>query len=192
MGLGIPVGARMVNRSYLSIVHSYLRIRSAARASLAPLPFWYSAQCCDTTVATASAYYRRQQLRCVGMGDYERLNVWKKAHALTCDVYRVTSVLPSRHYWPLGDQMRRASLSIGTNIAEGCGRNHVGHFRNSLTVSLGEANELHYLLLVAHDVEVLKAEIALSMRARADEVRRMLSGLLESVRQRGRIERSGR
>ena len=119
------------------------------------------------------------------MGDYEKLRVWQKSHALTCEVYRATALLPSRHYWPLGDQMRRAALSIGTNIVEGCGRNHPGHFRNSLTVSMGEANELHYLLLVAHDVEALQREIATRMRTSADEVRRMLSGLLESVRQRG-------
>ena len=123
------------------------------------------------------------------MGDYEKLNVWRKSHVLTCDLYRATSLLPARHYWPLGDQMRRAALSVGTNIVEGCGRNHPGHFRNSLTVSMGEANELHYLLLVAHDVEVLRRDVAMDMRARADEVRRMLSGLLGSVRQRGRQER---
>ena len=95
------------------------------------------------------------------LGDYEKLNVWKKSHALTCEVYRATAVLSSRNYWPLGDQMRRSSLSVGTNVAEGCGRNHPGHFRNSLTVALGEANELHYLLLVARDVEAIKADLAL-------------------------------
>lgn len=127
--------------------------------------------------------------RSAAMGDYEKLKVWEKSHALTCDVYRVTARLPTRHYWPLGDQMRRASLSVGTNIVEGCGRNHPGHFRNSLTVSMGEANELHYLLLVARDVEAIQRDLANGMRTRADEVRRMLSGLLESVRQRGRPER---
>jgi four helix bundle protein len=122
------------------------------------------------------------------MGDYEKLNVWKKSHALTCDVYRITTMLTSRQFWSLGDQMRRAVLSIGTNIVEGCGRNHPGHFRNSLTVSLGEANELHYLFLVARDVEALEADSAVRLRSRTDEVRRMLSGLLQSVRQRGRPE----
>lgn len=120
------------------------------------------------------------------MGDYEKLNVWKKSHALTCDVYRLTAILPVRHHWPLGDQLRRAALSIGTNIVEGCGRNHPGHFRNSLTISLGEANELHYLFLVARDVEAIEHTVANRMRTRADEIRRMCSGLLESVRQRGR------
>ena len=122
------------------------------------------------------------------MGDYEKLNVWKKSHALTCDVYRITATLSARQHWSLADQMRRAALSIAANIVEGCGRNHPGHFRNSLTISLGEANELHYLLLVARDVEALEADIAVRLRARTEEVRRMLSGLLQSVRQRGRPE----
>jgi four helix bundle protein len=88
------------------------------------------------------------------MGDYEQLKVWEKAHALTCKIYRVAETLPSRHQYILGDQLRRATLSIGTNIVEGSGRNHDGHFRNSLTVALGEANEVHYLLLVMSDIEV--------------------------------------
>jgi 23S rRNA-intervening sequence protein len=41
------------------------------------------------------------------MGDYEKLNVWKKSHALTCDVYRVTATLAARQHWSLADQMRR-------------------------------------------------------------------------------------
>ena len=122
------------------------------------------------------------------MGDYEKLNVWKKSHALTCDVYRITATLAAPQHRSLADQMRRAALSIAANIVEGCGRNHPGHFRNSLTISLGEANELHYLLLVARDVEALEADIAVRLRSRTEEVRRMLSGLLQSVRQRGRPE----
>jgi four helix bundle protein len=123
------------------------------------------------------------------MGDYEKLHVWRKSHGLTCDVYRLTAMLPARHHWPLGDQMRRAALSVGTNIVEGCGRNHVGHFRNSITVSLGEANELHYLLLIARDVEARRHDVAMPMRTRADEIRRMLSGLLESTRHGGRPDK---
>ena len=116
------------------------------------------------------------------MGDYEKLKVWEKSHALTCDVYRTTAMLVARQYWSLSDQLRRSALSIGTNIVEGCGRNHPGHFRNSLTVSMGEANELHYLLLVARDVDAIREAIANPMRSRADEIRRMISGLLGSLR----------
>ena len=120
------------------------------------------------------------------MGDYEKLEVWKKSHALVCDVYRATEDLPARHRYILCDQMRRAALSVSTNIVEGSGRNHDGHFRNSLTVALGEANELHYLLLVARDVRAMGAELAMRLRARADEVRRMIASLISAVQQRGR------
>ena len=120
------------------------------------------------------------------MGDYENLSVWQKSHTLTCLIYRATDELPARHRFVLGDQMRRSALSVGTNIVEGCGRNHDGHFGNSLTVALGEANELHYLLLVARDVDAMSAEVANRLRVLADEVRRMLSSLIATVRQRGR------
>ena len=123
------------------------------------------------------------------MGDYEKLVTWKKAHRLTCEIYRVTEHLPARHRFILGDQMRRAALSIATNIVEGCGRNHDGHFRNSLTTSLGEANELHYLLLVARDVRAMSADLAMRLRTATDEVRRLLSALLAAVKQRGRPSR---
>ena len=120
------------------------------------------------------------------MGDYEKLKVWEKAHALTCKIYRVAETLPPRHQYIIGDQLRRAALSIGTNIVEGSGRNHDGHFRNSLTMALGEANEVHYLLLVVSDVGVLSTNVTAPLRALADEVRRMIAGLMDSVRQRGR------
>jgi four helix bundle protein len=120
------------------------------------------------------------------MGDYEQLKVWEKAHKLTCAVYRVTGTLPSRHQYIIGDQLRRAALSVGTNIVEDAGRNHDGHFRNSLTMALGEANEVHYLLLVVSDIGVLATSVTAPLRALADEVRRMIAGLMESVRQRGR------
>lgn len=123
------------------------------------------------------------------MGDYEQLTVWRKAHVLTCSVYRASYALPAIHRFGLGDQLRRAALSVATNIVEGSGRNHDGHFKNSLTTALGEANELHYLLLVARDVDAMPPSVADALRAAADEVRRMLGGLIKAVRQRGRPRR---
>jgi four helix bundle protein len=56
-------------------------------------------------------------------------------------------------------------------------------------MALGEANEVHYLLLVVSDVGVLATSVTARLRALADEVRRMIAGLMESVRQRGRPAR---
>jgi four helix bundle protein len=91
------------------------------------------------------------------VGDYKRLRVWQKAHILACAVYRVTCSFPKAEQFVLGDQIRRAAISIGANIAEGCGRNGDGELRRFLNIALGSANELRYLLELAIDVGVLPA-----------------------------------
>ena len=116
------------------------------------------------------------------MGDYEKLAVWRKAHALTCAIYRATASMPAVHRYVLGNQLRRAAVSIGANIVEGVGRESDGHLKNHLTFSLGSANEVHYLLLVARDVGALPARLADALRAEAGELRRMTAGFLLSVR----------
>jgi four helix bundle protein len=95
------------------------------------------------------------------VGDYKRLKVWQKAHKLTCAIYAVTRAFPRGDQFVLGDQIRRAAISIGANIAEGCGRNGDGELRRFLNIALGSANELRYLLELAIDVEVLPAAVGI-------------------------------
>ena len=56
------------------------------------------------------------------MQDFRELKVWQKAHDLTLDVYRLTQAFPRQEVYGLTSQMRRAAVSIGSNICEGCGR----------------------------------------------------------------------
>ena len=86
------------------------------------------------------------------MGDYKRLRVWQKAHGLTCAVYAIVRTFPKADQFVLGAQIRRAAISIGANIAEGCGRNGDGELRRLLNIALGSANELRHLLDLAIDV----------------------------------------
>jgi len=116
------------------------------------------------------------------MGEYKRLKVWEKAHKLTCAVYEVTRSFP-RADLVLADQIRRAAISIGANIAEGCGRNGDGELRRFLNIALGSANELRYLLELTIDVGVLAAATGAPLVAAADEVRRMLAGLAAAADQ---------
>ena len=111
------------------------------------------------------------------MGDYKRLRVWRKAHDLTCALYRVTRSFPQRDQFVLGDHILRAAISIGANIAEGCGRNGDGELRRFLNIALGSANELRYLLELAIDVGLLEPSEGEPLIAAVDEVRRMLSSL---------------
>jgi four helix bundle protein len=110
------------------------------------------------------------------LGDYKRLKVWQRAHKLACAVYEATRALPQRDQFVLGDQLRRAAISVAANIAEGCGRNSEGDLRRFLNIALGSANELRYLLELATDVGVIARDAAALVGA-TDEVRRMLASL---------------
>ncbi len=116
------------------------------------------------------------------MGDYKRLRVWRKAHEIACAIYRVTRAFPTRDQFVLGDQLRRAAISIGANIAEGCGRNGDGDLHRFLNIALGSANELRYLLELAMDVGLLSAADGMPLVSAVDDVRRMLSGLATTAR----------
>jgi len=117
------------------------------------------------------------------VGDYKRLRVWQKAHKLACAVYHTTRSFSQQDQFVLGDQMRRAAISIGANIAEGCGRNGDGELRRFLNIALGSANELRYLLELAIDVGVLPPSTGEPLIAATDEVRRMLAALASAASQ---------
>jgi four helix bundle protein len=118
------------------------------------------------------------------VGDFRKLDVWQRAHELTCDVYRVTRRFPKEEQFGVVNQLRRAGVSVGSNIAEGCGRNNNGDFSRSLSIALGSANELLYLLILSNDLEFLPDR---RLAHRAEESCRMLFRLHASVERDRRI-----
>jgi four helix bundle protein len=116
------------------------------------------------------------------MQDFHRLKVWQKAHALAIDLYRLSEEFPRRDAVALTSQLRRAALSVPTNIAEGAGKLSNAEFRRFLEIALGSASETLYHLLVARDIGLIEPERHDEFSNRAVEVRRMLSGLIERVR----------
>jgi four helix bundle protein len=117
------------------------------------------------------------------VSDYKRLRVWQKAHQLRCAAYAIVRTFPRAHQFVVGAQIRRAAISIGANIAEGCGRNGDGELRRFLNIALGSANELRYLLEVAIDVGLIPEATGRRLLAAADEVRRILSALASAADQ---------
>jgi len=115
------------------------------------------------------------------MRDFKGLTVWQRAHRLTVNVYRATDAFPSRERFSLVDQIRRASISIPANIAEGCGRRSQRDFARFLQVSVGSANELEYHLLLAHELGYLETASQTVLNTDLSEVRRMLSSLIRKV-----------
>ncbi len=119
------------------------------------------------------------------ISDYRNLEVWKKAHSLALDIYRVSGELPTSERYGLQSQMRRSAASIPENIAEGSGRSTDRDFARFLSTAIGSACELEYQLLLGLDLGYLDEDIARPAREDVSEVRRMLRAL------RGYLKRSG-
>jgi four helix bundle protein len=103
------------------------------------------------------------------MSDFRNLVVWQKAHALAFDVYRATAAFPQSELYALTSQMRRCCISIGSNIAEGCGR--VGEVEKSrfLRIASGSESELEYQLILATDLATLKQRQRGSLRTEQEK-----------------------
>ena len=92
------------------------------------------------------------------MKNFRDLLVWHKAHALTLASCKTTACFPRHELYGLTTQIRRASASIGINIAEGCGRRGNGEFHRFLQIAAGSASELEYEFLLARDLQFISED----------------------------------
>ncbi len=118
------------------------------------------------------------------MGHFEKLEVWKRAHALTLDIYKCTAAFPKQEVYGLASQMRRASASIGCNVAEGTGRRSDGELMRFLQIAMGSCSELEYQIRLARDLGYIANDFYVEIKAAVDEVGRMLTGLRSRVSER--------
>ena len=116
------------------------------------------------------------------MQDYKKLKVWKISHELTLLVYRKTANFPKEELFGLISQIRRASSSVPTNIAEGCGRNSAKELSHFLNISLGSANETAYLLLLSKDLNYLNDEDYKLLENNVEQIKAMLINLISKIR----------
>lgn len=100
------------------------------------------------------------------MKNYKNLVVWKKAHETVVEVYRVSKSFPKEEQYGLTSQIRRAAMSVPTNIAEGCGKFTYNDFAKFLQDAQGSIQEVEYLSLLAYDLEYLKKETYERLRNR--------------------------
>lgn len=116
------------------------------------------------------------------MKDFRQLKVWEKSHLLALAIYKATKDFPKEELYALTSQMRRASMSIPTNIAEGCGRNTDADFARFLQMAMGSASETEYELVLARDLEFLSKDKYEKLHNDVEEVKRMLASLLKTLR----------
>ena len=116
------------------------------------------------------------------MKDFRQLKVWEKSHQLALTVYKATKGFPKEELYGLTSQIRRSSMSIPTNIAEGCGRNTDADFARFLQMAMGSASETEYQLILARDLEFLPKDVYEKLHNEVEEAKRMLASLLKTIR----------
>jgi four helix bundle protein len=112
---------------------------------------------------------------------YRDLVVWQKSMALVREVYRYTQSFPKAEAFGLTTQLRRAAVSVPSNIAEGQGRLSTGEFKQFLGHARGSLLELETQILIAQDLGYLPADQIHYLLQRAAETGRVLNGLLGSL-----------
>jgi len=118
----------------------------------------------------------------VVMGDFKELKVWRDSHAVVMDVYRLTGSFPASERFGLVSQMRRAAVSVSSNVAESRGRYSVRDQARFLQVALGSAAELECQLLISRDLRFSEDAVIDLISARLFQVRRMLGAMCRDAR----------
>ena len=113
---------------------------------------------------------------------YKDLTVWQKAMDLTVEIYRLTQNLPKEELYILTNQLRRAAVSIPSNIAEGNGRASTGDYVRFLTMARGSIAEVETQLLICVRLEYLTQEDIDGTLSLMDETGKMLNAIIKKLR----------
>ena len=116
------------------------------------------------------------------MQDFTKLQVWQKAHNITINVYKLTAQMPDDEKFGLISQIRRSSISIESNLAEGCGRDSDKEFARYIDISMGSSFELRCQLIIAKDLGYIDSTQYQLYESKIIEVNRMLGSLLKKLR----------
>jgi four helix bundle protein len=112
---------------------------------------------------------------------FKDLRVWREAMKFTAKVYRATSTFPRHELYGLSQQMRRAAVSIPSNIAEGKGHRSDREFGHFLLHARGSLLEGQTQLTIAQELQYLSSEEAQCLLTSADTIGRSLNGLINSI-----------
>jgi four helix bundle protein len=113
---------------------------------------------------------------------FRELIVWQRAIQLAVTIYRLTKDFPREELYGLTSQIRRAAVSIPSNIAEGQGRQSTGEFKNFIGIARGSNFELQTQLEIARALKMGDAKLLEETESLSHEVGKMLYGMLESLK----------
>ena len=113
--------------------------------------------------------------------DYKELQVWQKAMDLVVEIYKISKLLPKEETYGISDQIRRAAVSIPSNIAEGESRNSAKEFIQFLSIARGSLAELETQLLICIKVNMLSEDNITEAQNITTEVGKMIKGLMNKL-----------
>ena len=113
---------------------------------------------------------------------HKDLDVWKKSIELVTVIYDITKQFPKEEMFELISQMRRAAISIPSNIAEGATRNSKKEFNQFLYIALASASELETQLIIAKNLNYINKELEQNLVLELNMISRMLQGLIKSIK----------
>jgi len=116
------------------------------------------------------------------MKDFREMPVWHKGHKLALEIYKLTAKFPKEEIYGLSSQIRRAAVSIPTNIAEGCGRGSAKELKQFLTISMGSASEVEYQILLSYELRYMDRKTYDNLNSDIQEIKKMLSSYIVKVR----------
>lgn len=114
--------------------------------------------------------------------NHKDLDVWKEGIGLVTDIYKLTSLLPDAEKFGLASQMRRAAISIPSNIAEGAGRNSDNELIQFLYISLGSVEELETQMIIGSNLNYFKTNDLEPMFQKIIQIRKLLIGLIKYLK----------
>ena len=114
--------------------------------------------------------------------DFRQLKVWQKSHQLTLNLYQITASFPRAETYGLTAQIRRAAVSIPSNLAEGCGRSGDAELARFCNIARGSASELEYQLLLARDLKLIQSDDYELLLQQTIAIKRMLTVFVRKLR----------
>ncbi len=114
---------------------------------------------------------------------YRDLQVWQKSRILVSDIYKLSSAFPKEEMYGLTSQMRRAAISIPSNIAEGSSKGSTREYLRFLSIAYGSLCELETQLYLAQDLGFIAPDAINLILEKTNEIGRMINGLSRALEQ---------
>lgn len=111
---------------------------------------------------------------------FTELIAWKRSHSLVIDVYKATKNFPYEERFGLTDQLRRAAVSVSSNIAEGFNKRTTADKNHFYSMALGSVAEIQNQLLISRDLDYLENEVFQTLAHRTVEVHKLINGPIKS------------